>query len=225
MQVGSPLSEPSPVRGSLADSRLFQPPASSLQRPEPNRQLSGLESTLTPAISPRGSFLIATLLRFCPSRRFSSHSSAHDGTRPERFLLVGRSFSSGKMEAARSAYLCADPIAACTRSGNQSLFPEFLIDTACRLEINLTPAESTQMPFLIVAELRFCAPRQQPDFCADSLTFTAISALAEGEGVLGAFDGLAEAAPIVNLRSRPTASQYAARDAPKNGASSFAGVL
>ena len=39
---------------------------------------------------------------------------------------------------------------------------ENLIDTACQLEMNLTPAKSTQIPFLIVAEMRFSPMKNRP---------------------------------------------------------------
>jgi hypothetical protein len=106
--------------------------------------------------------LIATLLHFSPSRRFSSFSSRHDRTRPKCHLIVGRSFSSDIMRVARDATLLPQAhlllpaqSRVATSVYSPARLPTFLIDRGGRLEIDVTPAASAQTRFLIVAESRF----------------------------------------------------------------------
>ena len=101
------------------------------------------------------------LFRNCDPLFFASHrpigtlSSGHDGICPERSALfacrmVSRNRGSRAETCPKSGF--STPEAA----RRMPLFPAFLIDTACQLEINLTPAKSARIPFLIVAEMRLC---------------------------------------------------------------------
>ena len=150
-------------------SHIIQPLASSLQLQEPNRGTPELESLLTcsrinaPAPSNRGQIddptRIVVLseqrepkdlsrkfdpLFFASRRLIGMPSSGHDGTCPER--------SRGSRAESRPKSRVSTPEAA----RRLPLFSAFLIDTACQLEMNLTPAISTRIPFLIVAEMRVC---------------------------------------------------------------------
>ena len=121
-----PIGVPKPDRWtppeSLHRSRcVLQPPASSLQHPEPNRRKSAIFS--------------------------SPQNCVH------RLALMQRS-KEGPLAAASNLQLLASSL-------------KNLIDTASRLEINLTSAESTQTPLLIVAESRVL----RPAFCAEKRKF------------------------------------------------------
>ena len=112
--------------------------------------------------------LIATLWRFCPYVPFAprrkpparppyARSRGEHQTRlrrrrraTSRLSLVTRHLPA-LMQRSKEGPL--------TTSSNLQLLASSLknlIDTASRLEINLTAAESTQTPFLIVAEMRLC---------------------------------------------------------------------
>ena len=122
---------------------LVQPPASGLQLQEPNRQLSGLESTLTPAISPRGPFLIANFASFAIRElRVTPHETIGSASR----------FSA-------RADSPAQPLGAQPK-------PAFLTDTACQLESALSPCRINTRTISNRRWIRGLANRFGPQFCA-----------------------------------------------------------
>ena len=139
-----------------------QPGASSLQHQDPNRQLARLEINLTSAESTNVPVLIAN---FCDIRTSASVASdrvaritSNRGTRELETLLTlfrintPASPNRGQFDDPTRIVVLSeqrepkDPLRshnhlplACPDAAQQRRAAPFLIDTACRLEINLTP--------------------------------------------------------------------------------------